>query len=693
MKLELSKEKPFFLAFLALLFVLPFLAFFLIGGSLGAKIIIIASFCMIYLIASQALNIQVGYTGLLNLGAVAFVGIGGYTAAILLNIPAGHTEAILAQEIHNPSGLVVTASEDKKILLWNRIKGTKLGELSGHKDEVVAIDLSADGKTLVSAGKDKAIHLWNLSTQRLSRSFKVANNDSKLSSILLRSSSEIICGVEDGKIFILNAENGRVKSTLSGHYGAITSLQLSKNGETLLSGATDNRILLWKLNAQKKTFFKEFKYVGSKGEVFAAVFSPDEKSIFGGYGDRKARIWDVARGRVTHTFGQHAGPIEHISFSDDGQRLVLASRDSTMSVYDKDGRTHLATIRGHKGAIYSAAFTADGKQLVSSSSDKTTRSWTIEGGVQSQLLPIAPWALVAFYKNLLPQFEGHSRWIFFFLDSHFLAYLTVTPFAILCAALMGLTIGIPTLRLRGDYFAIVTLGFAQIFQLLVRNEEWLTSGPSGIKDLPAIVSFASGEGSIEFFTKTGDYFLGLLFFAISLFLMIRVRDSRMGRAFMAIRDDELAAQSNGIHLAKFKIYSFLISSAIAALAGVVLVARSKIISPSDLLFWESILYLCCIVLGGLGSVRGAVIGGVIIGGLGELMRQMIAELDGLAIPAQVRYILFAVILIVVMRYKPEGLHPAAKEETERGKLEAEKHRDVSPTLFSIGGGEGANESA
>ena len=138
----------------------------------------------------------------------------------------------------------------------------------------------------------------------------------------------------------------------------------------------------------------------------------------------------------------------------------------------------------------------------------------------AQRLPVAKWALVAFYKRVLPELSGGTQKALFLLDPHFLAYMTVTIPAMLAAALLSLLIGIPTLRLRGDYFAIVTLGFAQILLLIVRNEEWLTSGPSGIKNLPTLFSFSSES---EFALRTGHYYLGLFFFAISLVVMMRER--------------------------------------------------------------------------------------------------------------------------------------------------------------------------
>ena len=298
-------------------------------------------------------------------------------------------------------------------------------------------------------------------------------------------------------------------------------------------------------------------------------------------------------------------------------------------------------------------------------------------------------ALVSFYASILPDLGGHARWILFFLDPNFLAYLTVAPFAVVMSMLLSLLIGLPTLKLSGDYFAIVTLGFAQIFYLIVKNEAWLTKGAFGVKDVPALFSFCSGPDQIEFFAKTAHYFFGIAVLALSLYVIVRLRDSYLGRSLLAVRDDELAAQSNGVNVAKARIVSFVAFSGLAALCGLVLLARNKFLSPSDLLFWESILYLCCVVLGGMGSVRGVLVGALILGAMGEVMRIVLPKVSatiGFEIPLQIRYVLFGVILILVMRFKPNGLFPAADDEASRGEEALGSHRDAEATLFTLAKG-------
>ena len=290
-------------------------------------------------------------------------------------------------------------------------------------------------------------------------------------------------------------------------------------------------------------------------------------------------------------------------------------------------------------------------------------------------------ALVEFYVGVLPELSGHARWLLFFLDPNFLAYLTVIPVAVVLSVLLSLLLGLPTLKLTGDYFAIVTLGFAQIFYLVVKNEAWLTKGSFGVKDVPPLFSFAAGDDKIDFVAHTGHYFFAVAILAFCLYVVIRLRDSYLGRGLLAVRDNELAAQSNGVNVIRYRILSFVVFSALAALGGVAL------------------LFLCCVVLGGMGSVRGVLIGGIALGALGEVMRLTLPEVSGLIgydIPAQFRYVLFGVILILVMRYRPNGLLPVADEEHARG-LEAKgDHRDAEPSFFTLGskaGSKGGSEAA
>ena len=675
----LKNERPLFAALIALLFFLPFLAMPFGGGVMGL-VISVASFTLIYLIAAQALNLQVGYTGLLNLGLVAFVGIGGYTTAILLSVPAGHTDDLAAVRYQSKSGRAISIGRDGRLLVWDAESGARLASFATTREPLSAMTEGPDGRVYVGTAKGRVL-VWSSTDQDVIGRYEVSEKAKKVTALAVRG-ERLLVGLESGKVYDVKAADGSGATSFQAHWLPIACLRVLSDGRILTTGR-DKQLKIWSAPGKGQGASASKPSMAWKkmpGRVMALAMTGGDRTALLGLSDNSIVLADLETQRILRTYKHHARSITDLELLPDG-RFLAASRDKTVSLWKRNESKPERVFKGHLEAVRDISVAADGETFVSAGEDKLAQLWTIADGT-AQRLPVAKWALVAFYKRVLPELSGGTQKALFLLDPHFLAYMTVTIPAMLAAALLSLLIGIPTLRLRGDYFAIVTLGFAQILLLIVRNEEWLTSGPSGIKNLPTLFSFSSES---EFALRTGHYYLGLFFFAISLVVMMRLRDSRIGRAFMAIRDDELAAQSNGIHLSKYKIYSFLVASMVAALAGVVQVSRLRIISPNDLLFWESILYLCCVVLGGLGSVRGAVLGAVILGSLGEVMRIGISRLPpNWAIPAQVRYIMFGVILILVMRFRPQGLFPASDEELDRGELEKHRHRDVEASLFKIG---------
>jgi len=179
----------------------------------------------------------------------------------------------------------------------------------------------------------------------------------------------------------------------------------------------------------------------------------------------------------------------------------------------------------------------------------------------------------------------------------------VLPLAVLNGALWGVLRGAPTLRLSDDYFAIVTFGFSELIILMLKNELWLTRGPMGVP----------GIARPDIFGQVLDqpwqtYYLILFFLLVVLWVVVRIRSSRLGRAWFAIREDEIAAECVGVDVARYKIISFALCAAIGALAGVFYARWFRFIHPDMFKFWESILILCLIVFGGMGSITGLLSG-------------------------------------------------------------------------------------
>ena len=255
-------------------------------------------------------------------------------------------------------------------------------------------------------------------------------------------------------------------------------------------------------------------------------------------------------------------------------------------------------------------------------------------------------------------FYGIGAYTSGLLTVHFgLSYWVIIPLAALNGALWGVLLGAPTLRLTGDYFAIVTFGFSELVVLFLTNEIWLTRGPLGLPGIEPASIDLSWLGLPVFYLE-GDtpevYFLILGMVLATLFIMHRIETSRLGRAWFAIRDDELAAVSCGINILNYKVIAFAISAGVGAVGGSFYARWVMVLSPSDFVFWESFLVLCMVVLGGLGNIWGVLVGAAVMVGLGELLRVI---LPMLGLPMNSRFLFYGLIMVLMMRLKPAGLFP------------------------------------
>jgi len=240
--------------------------------------------------------------------------------------------------------------------------------------------------------------------------------------------------------------------------------------------------------------------------------------------------------------------------------------------------------------------------------------------------------------------------------------------AIGCGAVAGALIGLPTLRLRGDYVAIVTLGVGEIIQDLIRNLDPLTLGTQGLNPLPRPVL-----PGVEFSPTAhlAYYYLYLGLLAVAVVAVFNLRRSRVGRAWVAVRDDELAARSLGIDTTRAKLLAFITSGALCAAAGALLAAFwASSIGPGYFDFQLSVVLICIVIVGGLGSVPGALLGALLMAGLNAIVLARIADwvnrqgLSGtnvLAQPGNWKYLIFGLALILIMRFRPGGLLPARAE--------------------------------
>ncbi|WDP89944.1 MAG: branched-chain amino acid ABC transporter permease [Desulfobacter sp.] len=230
------------------------------------------------------------------------------------------------------------------------------------------------------------------------------------------------------------------------------------------------------------------------------------------------------------------------------------------------------------------------------------------------------------------------------LNAHFgLSFWLALPLGGLLSAIFGIILGYPVLRLRGDYLAIVTLGFGEIIRLVLENWSEFSNGPAGIANIPKPSLFGM-DLSLEAYTIYLFYIIvGLVIFTI--FFIDRLENSRIGRAWIALKDDEIACQSMGIDKAKTKLRAFALGATWAGMGGVVFAAKTTFINPASFTIWESVIILCTVVLGGMGSITGVIVGAMLLILLPEYLRAF----------AEYRMICFGAVLVLMMVFKPGGM--------------------------------------
>jgi branched-chain amino acid transport system permease protein len=238
----------------------------------------------------------------------------------------------------------------------------------------------------------------------------------------------------------------------------------------------------------------------------------------------------------------------------------------------------------------------------------------------------------------------------------YMGFWLVVPIAIGVAAFAGILLGIPVLRMRGDYLAIVTLGFGEIIRLLSLTLVDFTNGPQGVLKIraPNILGLKIDSPLLFLYLIISGCFLAT-------FVTRRLRDSSIGRAWIAIREDEDVARAMGINTTRYKLLAFASGAAFAGLGGAIFASRQTAIFPLDFTLFVSINVLCIIILGGMGSIPGVIVGSLVLMGLPELLREV----------QEYRLLAYGALLVVMMIVRPEGLWPAARRRMELHEPEME----------------------
>jgi len=243
------------------------------------------------------------------------------------------------------------------------------------------------------------------------------------------------------------------------------------------------------------------------------------------------------------------------------------------------------------------------------------------------------------------------------------------PFAVLMGIMAGVILGVPVLKMRGDYLAITTLGFGEIIRILVLSDflrPWL-GGAQGIGKIAR-----ASIGPIEFVSPQQIYYLILAGCLLVIFISLRLRNSRLGRAWKALREDEDVAQAMGINLVTTKLLAFATGAGFSALSGAIFASKLGSVYPHSFNVMISINILCVIIVGGMGSIPGVIVGAIALVGLPELLREF----------AEYRLLVYGAALVAMMLLRPEGLWPEAVHRRELHKEELGE-TELGPAAASL----------
>jgi len=306
---------------------------------------------------------------------------------------------------------------------------------------------------------------------------------------------------------------------------------------------------------------------------------------------------------------------------------------------------------------------------------------------------IAFYAIGAYLAALLssPHLTTQFAWIAaLFPNGLHTPIWVIAPIAMAVAATFGIILGAPTLRLRGDYLAIVTLGFGEIVRIFMNNLDRpvnITNGPQGIIGVsPA--KFGSFDLSqthslfgLQFPAVYQYYYLFVLCALLVIFVCMRLQHSRIGRAWGAIREDEIAAKAMGINTRNIKLLAFAMGASFGGLSGAMFGAFQGFVSPESFTFWESVVVLACVVLGGMGHIPGVILGAILLSIFPEFLRSTMGPLQDMLFGHSiidtevVRQLVYGLAMIVIMLYRSEGLWPAPKHEDRIAKI-AKRNKQV-----------------
>jgi branched-chain amino acid transport system permease protein len=265
-----------------------------------------------------------------------------------------------------------------------------------------------------------------------------------------------------------------------------------------------------------------------------------------------------------------------------------------------------------------------------------------------------------------------------------LPFWVILPIGAAVACLFGVLLGAPTLKLRGDYLAIVTLGFGEIIRIFLNNLSEpinITNGPKGLATIDPIriagldLSDTTQMGGLLFSGPIKYYYFLLAVLLAVIVINLRLQNSRIGRAWEAIREDELAARAMGINTRNMKLLAFAMGASFGGVAGGMFSAIQGFISPESFILTESVMVLSMVVLGGMGNIRGVILGAILLSFVPEILRYTVEPVQQMLFgrmlidPEVIRMLLFGLAMVVMMLFRPAGILPSAVRRRELARVE------------------------
>ncbi|KYC40721.1 hypothetical protein WA1_24075 [Scytonema hofmannii PCC 7110] len=300
----------------------------------------------------------------------------------------GHSSGVNALALTPDGKRVISASDDKTLKVWNLETGSLESTLTGHSDWVNALALTPDGKRVISASDDKTLKVWNLETGSL-ESTLTGHSDWVNALALTPDGKRVISASDDKTLKVWNLETGSLESTLTGHSDWVNALALTPDGKRVISASYDKTLKVWNLETGKGVFsliknliarrqLLTLTLTGHSSWVNALALTPDGKRVISASDDKTLKVWNLETGSLESTLTGHSDWVNALALTPDGKRVISASYDKTLKVWNLETGSLESTLTGHSSRVNALVLTPDGKRVISASDDSTLKVWNLE---------------------------------------------------------------------------------------------------------------------------------------------------------------------------------------------------------------------------------------------------------------------------------------------------------------------------